>query len=140
MTFQTYVGTSDQQKSLGGGGIITEKACEFIPTCIICEDNLQLLCLKVLEISSLESALELRMWHTSVSNLFLALSMREVLYNILADFSVPMKLVKFIKVYLKENYGKVKICLTFLLQIVLKQKHVFMYIIYTYTEPATLNL
>jgi hypothetical protein len=52
---------------------------------------------------SLESALELRMWHTSVSNLFLALTKRVVLYNILTDLSIPMKLVKFIKGCLKRK-------------------------------------
>jgi len=32
---------------------------------------------------------------------------REVLYNILIEFGIPMKLVRFIKVYLTEKYSRV---------------------------------
>jgi hypothetical protein len=36
--------------------------------------------------------------------------MREVLYNILIEFGVPMKLVRLIKIGLNEMYSKVCIC------------------------------
>jgi negative regulator of genetic competence, sporulation and motility len=34
---------------------------------------------------------------------------REVLYSILIEFGIPMKLVRVIRMYLKEAYGKVHI-------------------------------
>jgi hypothetical protein len=36
--------------------------------------------------------------------------MTDVLYNILIESGVPMKLVRLIKMYLNETYGKVHIC------------------------------
>jgi hypothetical protein len=35
--------------------------------------------------------------------------MREVLYNILIEFGVPMKQVRFIKIYLNETHSKLRI-------------------------------
>jgi hypothetical protein len=34
---------------------------------------------------------------------------REVLYNVLVEFGIPMKLVRLIKMCLKETYSKVRI-------------------------------
>ena len=34
---------------------------------------------------------------------------REVLYNILVEFNVPMKLVRLIKIYLDETYSSVRV-------------------------------
>jgi hypothetical protein len=34
---------------------------------------------------------------------------REVLYNILNEFCIPVKLVRLIKIYLNETYGKVRV-------------------------------
>jgi len=34
---------------------------------------------------------------------------REVLYNILIEFSIPMKVVRLIKMYLNENYSRVRV-------------------------------
>jgi hypothetical protein len=38
---------------------------------------------------------------------------REVLYNILIEFGVPMKLVRLINMCLNETYSYVRICLTY---------------------------
>jgi hypothetical protein len=70
-------------------------------------------------------------YNETVEQLFLAFKKaydsvrKEVLYNILIEFGVPMKLVRLNKMCLNETYSKVRICIhlydSFLIQNDLKQ-------------------
>ena len=61
---------------------------------------------------------------------------KEVLYNILIEFRIPMKLVKTIKMCLKEKYRRVRVgknlCDTFPIRIALKQRDVFSPLIFNF--------
>ena len=61
---------------------------------------------------------------------------KEDLYNILIEFRIPMKLVKTIKMCLKEKYRRVRVgknlCDTFPIRIALKQRDVFSPLIFNF--------
>jgi hypothetical protein len=61
---------------------------------------------------------------------------KEVLYNIVIEFGIPMNLVRIIKMCLKEMYSRVRVgknlCDTFPIRIVLKQRDVFSPLIFNF--------